>query len=246
MSEPPADGNDLCEIRELPQAISSPPSELPRIPGGWTEQQWRIAEHTFRLILPAVPDAFLDDPAVQAAFQRDEYMPYWAFLWPAALKMAATILQADWPQNAEVLEIGAGLGIVSLAGLARGLRVTISDYEPKSVELALFNARRNGFTQVQGLVLDWRLPPQRQFPVIWGCDLLYEDRHHEQLLELTQKLLTRDGVAWFADGGRIPAGRFCQQVSRFGLECRLFDEKLHPLVVPRIGQYQLIELRHRT
>lgn len=236
---------DTLEIRQLPQPVSPQPDDLPDIPGGWTERSWTIEGQTFRLTLPAVPDAFLEDPQVHAAFDRDEYMPYWAFLWPAALKMVSTILKFEWPAGAEVLEIGAGIGIVGLAGLARGLKVTISDYEPKAVQLALYNAIRNGFSQGQGLVLDWRSPPDRQYPFVWGCELLYEDRHHEPLLELTRKVLSPDGVAWFVDGGRMRAERFCRLVPEYDLKCKLFDEQMVPLPTPRVGQYQLIEVRHR-
>ena len=237
---------DTLEIRDLPQAVEHQPEGLPAIPGGWTEREWVIEGQTFRLTLPAMPDAFLEDPGVHEAFDRDEYMPYWAYLWPAALKMVQAILTSDWPPAAEVLEIGAGIGIVGLAGLARGLNVTISDYEPKAVELALYNARRNGFTQGQGLVLDWRSPPAKQYPVLWGCELLYEDRNHEPLLKLTQQMLTRDGVAWFVDGGRMRAERFCHLVPQYGLVARLFDEQRRPISAPRVGQYQLIEVRHRN
>jgi hypothetical protein len=236
---------DTLEIRQLPQPVIPQPDGLPEIPGGWTERTWTIEGRTFRTTLPAVPDAFLEDPQVHAAFDRDEYMPYWAFLWPAALKMVATILKTDWPPGAEVLEIGAGIGIVGLAGLACGLNVTISDYEPKAVQLALYNATRNGFTQGQGLVLDWRSPPFRKYQFIWGCELLYEDRHHEPLLELTRKVLSPDGVAWFVDGGRMRAERFCRQVPEYGLQYQLFDEQKNALSAPRVGQYQLIEVRHR-
>jgi len=236
---------DTLEIRKLPPAIADQPDDLPRIPGGWTEREWTIEGHTFRLTLPASPDLFLEDPEVHAAFDRDEYMPYWAYLWPSALKMVATILKSTWPHEAEVLEIGAGIGIVGLAGLARGLRVTISDYEPKAVELALFNARRNGYERASGLVLDWRNPPSRQFPFLWGCELLYEDRHHEPLLELTKQMLTRNGVAWFVDGGRMRAERFCQLIPNYGLSYQILDENRQRLPAPRVGQYQLIEVRHR-
>lgn len=235
---------DTLEIRDLPQPVGKQPEGLPAIPGGWTEREWIIEGQSLRLTLPASPDAFLEDPDVHAKFDRDEYMPYWAFLWPAALKMVASILKSDWPLNAEVLEIGAGIGIVGLAGLAKGLNVTISDYEPKAVELAMYNARRNGFTQGQGLVLDWRSPPAKQYPILWGCELLYEDRHHEPLLDLTRQLLTKDGVAWFVDGGRMRAERFCQLTSQYNLTCQLFDENRQPMATPRVGQYQLIELRH--
>lgn len=246
MTELPHNHPDTLEIRDLPQPVILQPQELPPIPGGWTEREWVIEGQAFRLTLPAVPDALLEDPEVHQAFDRDQYMPYWAYLWPAALKMVATVLRSDWPAGAEVLEIGAGIGIVGLAGLSKGLNVTISDYEPKSVELALYNARRSGFQNGSGMVLDWRTPPRKQFPFIWGCELLYEDRHHEPLLELTQKMLTDNGVAWFVDGGRMRAERFCKLVPEYGLSYQLFDEDRRPLAAPRVGQYQLIEVRHRT
>ena len=208
---------DTLEIRELPRPLSHQPADLPVIPGGWTEREWIIRGRSFRLILPAVPDAFLDDPEVHRAFDRDEYMPYWAFLWPASLKMVSTILASTWPSGAEVLEIGAGIGIVSLAGLSMGMNVTVSDYESKAVELALYNARRNGFSHAQGLVLDWRSPPDWQYPFLWGCELLYESRNHEPLLNLTKHVLAPEGVAWFVDGGRMLVERFCQLVPASGL-----------------------------
>ena len=85
----------------------------------------------------------------------------------------------------------------------------------------------------------------RQFPILWGCELLYEDRNHEPLLELTRKMLTPDGVAWFVDGGRMRAERFCQLLPQYDLDFQLFDEQRQPLAAPRVGQYQLIDIRHR-
>ena len=158
---------------------------------------------------------------------------------------AAAVLRTHWPPGAEVLELGAGIGLVGLAGLTRGLRVTFSDYESKAVELALLNAHRAGFVETaSGCVLDWRNPPSKQYPFIWGCELLYEDRNHEPILKLTKAMLSPDGIAWFVDGGRAKAERFCNLLPEHQFSSKLFDEEMRPLEAPRVGRYQLIEVRH--
>ena len=237
---------DTLELRPICTPLATTPAGLPDVPGGWTEREWTVEGRVFRFVLPASPDAFLDDAEVHAAFDRDEYMPYWAYLWPASLKMVATILRTAWKPGTEVLELGAGIGLVGLAGLAQGLQVTISDYEPKAVDLAIFNAKRAGYTQVTGLVLDWRNPPNRQFEWIWGCELLYEDRNHEPILELTAQMLAPGGTAWFVDGGRAKAERFCNLLPQHGFDYRIFDENMQPLSMPRVGKYQLFEVRRST
>ena len=77
------------------------------------------------------------------------------------------------------------------------------------------------------------MPPETQYRVLWGCDLLYEDRNHEPLLNMTKNVLTRDGIAWFGDPGRMRAERFCQLVREFGLEYELFDENRTRLANPQ-------------
>jgi predicted nicotinamide N-methyase len=79
--------------------------------------------HTFQMLRPGEPDRLLDNPAVVQAFERDEYMPYWADLWPAARMLAKVILRETWPAGLEALELGCGLGLPGIAALAKGLRV---------------------------------------------------------------------------------------------------------------------------
>ena len=42
------------------------------------------------VVRPADPDRLLDDPLVRQWNQRDDYMPYWAYLWPGA---------SSWPRS---------------------------------------------------------------------------------------------------------------------------------------------------
>ncbi len=234
---------DTTEYRQLPPQLAASPPGLPEIPGGWTSQSWEIDGRTLSLTLPAVPDAFLDDPAVMAAHQQSEYMPYWAYLWPAAVHMARTVLRKNWTPGTSAIELGAGVGLVGLAACHGGLDVTFTDYDPTAVELCLHNARTAGFANVQGQVIDWQQTPHRQYPVILGCEILYEDRNHDLLIPLLQRMLPDDGVAWFGDGGRTRAERFCRLLPSAGFQYRLFDEEGAPLPLLRVGRYQLIEIR---
>jgi predicted nicotinamide N-methyase len=186
----------------------SPLSNLPDIPGGWTERIIALENRSLTLTLPADPDAFLDDPRVHAAHAKTGYMPYWGYLWPASLETAAAVLRHDWAAGLTALEIGAGTGLTGLAALARGLRVTFSDYDEQSVQLCLHNARQNGLDHGEGLVFDWRNPPARTFDVIFGCDVIYEKPNHAPILDLLQTMLAPKGEAWLADPGRHTADEF--------------------------------------
>jgi hypothetical protein len=99
------------------------------------------------------------------------------------------VVAAGWSPGTPVLEIGAGIGLVGLAALSCGLKVTFSDYDPPAVALALRNARDNGLTDAEGMHLDWRQPPPLRFPVILGCDVIYEVRNHAPILDLLGRML---------------------------------------------------------
>lgn len=185
--------------------------QLPAIPGGWATRDFQLEGRTLHVTLPASPDAFLDDPEVLAANRRDDYMPYWSYLWPTSLETAAAVLKHDWPAGMEALEIGAGIALTGLAALARGLRVTFSDYDPRAIMLALYNARENALGQsAEGLLLDWRTPIDRPFPLIFGCDVIYERQNHRPILGLLEKMLARSGEAWITDPGRHQADAFLE------------------------------------
>ncbi|MCC7424452.1 MAG: methyltransferase domain-containing protein [Planctomycetaceae bacterium] len=192
--------------------------------------------------MPAEPDAFLDDPAVLEANRADDYMPYWGFLWPAAPPMVGAVLAAEWPASATVLEIGCGIGLVGLAALRRGLRVTLSDYDQTSVDLARHNARQNGY-EADGLVLDWRRPTEQRFDVILGSDVTYEVRNHGPILDVIGTMLNPGGVAWIGDAGRQISAGFLPMAQERGFEVGLFDASGRTLPRLNVGEFQLFVLR---
>ena len=64
-----------------------------------------VEGRTFLITRPDESDRLLDHPYVRAAFAADEYMPYWADLWPAARMLAKAILrEPSLPPGPRALE----------------------------------------------------------------------------------------------------------------------------------------------
>lgn len=215
-----------------------------RVPGGWSEQEIAIGGRTFRMLLPADPDRFLDELDESPSAPKELADPYWAKLWPAAFHLADAVLSAQWPAGTEVLELGCGSGLAGLAALARGYHVTFSDYVPMAVELALENAARNGLeANACGQILDWREPPPLKAGVIIAADVLYERAKNPDLVSLLKRILAPQGVAWFGDAGRSASADFLKLAIDGGFSVELFDERNLPVAEPVVGRYQRFVVR---
>jgi predicted nicotinamide N-methyase len=174
---------------------------------------------TFLIERPDGSDRLLDHPQVRSTFAQDEFLPYWADLWPAARMLAKVILRENWPPNTPVLEIGCGLGLPGIAALARGLHVTFSDCDPTALHFAARNARLNGFSDFQLLRMDWRSPPtDLQTPLLLASDLIYEARNVEPIVALMRRVLTPDGACLLTDQDRPHSATLRETLAREGLE----------------------------
>jgi predicted nicotinamide N-methyase len=186
--------------------------------GGIVTEAVYIQDRSFTVTRPAKSDRLLDNPAVRAAFAADDYMPYWADLWPAARMLAKYLMQQSWQAGLHALEVGCGLGLPGVAALAVGMRVTFSDYDATALQFAADNARANGLTNFDLLQMDWRFPPVGvQFPLILASDLIYEMRNVAPLVALIKQLLAPDGVCLLTDQDRVPAHILRDTLSTEGL-----------------------------
>ena len=188
-------------------AIRPPMPETPLDAlGPLLREQVIVEDRTFIIVRPSESDRLLDHPRVRSAFSADEYMPYWADLWPAARMLAKAILRETWPAGQRALEVGCGLGLPGIVALAMGLHVTFSDYDATALRFAADNARGNGFHSFATLQMDWRYPPENvRFPLILASDLIYEMRNVAPLVALIQKMLEPGGVCLLTDQDRVPS-----------------------------------------
>jgi predicted nicotinamide N-methyase len=214
--------------------MSSEPMPLPATPRAAIRRVVRehvfVDERTFLIDHPDSADNLLDDPYIRAAFARDEYMPYWVEIWPAARMLAKVALREPWAPGTRALEVGCGLGLAGVAALARGVRVTFSDYDATALEFAAANARLNGFADFDTLQLDWRHPPEEvQYPVLLASDLLYEARSVQPVSALIRRMLAPDGFCLLTDLGRISTQVIEEALAAHGLQ---FTTKLVRAGVP--------------
>ncbi len=147
----------------------------------------RVGDVDLALSRPADPEDLLDEDA----FANDEFLPYWAELWPAGLALARAL-----PANLTgltVVELGCGLGVPSLVAAARGAHVTATDWASDAIELLSENASRNGLA-LEAKHADWR-DLDGTFDLVLAADLLYERRNVAPLVELLPRLAPEALVA---------------------------------------------------
>jgi predicted nicotinamide N-methyase len=177
-----------------------------------------IEGRSFLIDHPGQADRLMNLPAVHDAFAKDEYMPYWADLWPASRMLAKAILHEPWLPGIDALEVGCGLGLPGIVALAMGLKVTFSDYDACALRFAADNARLNGFPDFRTMQLDWRAPPDDlKVSVILASDLVYELRNVEPIVAFIKKTLKPGGFCLLTDQDRIPAHALKEILSREGL-----------------------------
>jgi predicted nicotinamide N-methyase len=140
----------------------------------------RVGSTALSLLRPRDAEALLDEDA----FAEDEFLPYWAELWPAGLALARAL--PERLDGLRVVEVGCGLGIPSLVATARSARVTATDWAPEAIDLLRVNAARNGLV-VDVRVVDWR-NLYGDFDLALAADVLYEYRNVDPLLAALPRL----------------------------------------------------------
>jgi predicted nicotinamide N-methyase len=159
------------------------------------------------LLRPQQADALLSEEA----FEHEEFLPYWAELWPSGLALARVVRRRA-VRGLRVLELGCGLGVPSIVAALGGARVLATDWSPEALEVAAANAERNR-AEVETELVSWadsdRLERQAPWDLVLGADLLYEQRNVDQLVALLPRL---GGEILLAEPGRPPSSRFFDEV----------------------------------
>lgn len=185
-----------------------------------------------RVLRPRDSEALLDDHA----FEHEEFLPYWAELWPSGVALARAVGVQSW-RGRHVVELGCGLGLPAIAAALAGGRVLATDWSQAAVDRAADNAQRND-ASIDTLVCSWSTPEpivaRGPWDVVLASDVLYERRDVAPLLAVLPQLLAAHGEAWIADPGRPPATEFLERAAeRFDVRTTRADE------IPQGGVHRL-------
>lgn len=190
------------------------------------DHRFSIVEDTIRvggrdLVLEKPRKA--DDLISEADFAHDERLPYWADLWPSAASLAQHLLVVDpAPKGARALELGCGLGLVTIAAQLAGYDVTATDYYEDALLFTARNALRATGTVPAVRMVDWRAMPDDlgRFDLVLAADVLYELKYGSLVARVIRQTLAPGGRAYVADQGRLAMGAFLEEADRLGLRVR--------------------------
>lgn len=178
-----------------------------------------------RFEVAALKDAagLLDDPVYAKRFVDEDFAPYGLELWPASFVLAERLLRTPpWGQR-RALELGCGVGLVSIAAAMAGWDVIATDHYDLALEFARYNAERCGVSVRRFDHMDWHQPPEyRPFDLVLASDVLYQREDHAPILACVDRYLSPSGCCWIVDPHRPSADRFPETVEvHGGLACEV-------------------------
>ena len=176
-----------------------------------------------------------DDLISEADYVRDERLPYWADVWPSSLILARRMAN-DAGSGRSLLELGCGLGVVSITAMRAGFQVLASDYYEDALLFTRANAWRNLHREPHVRMIDWRALPEDlgSYDMIVAADVLYEMPYAELVADILGAALAPRGLAIIADPGRVAVERFVEACSARGLA--RIDRDTYPFVEGAIRQ----------
>ncbi|RJR39640.1 MAG: methyltransferase domain-containing protein [Desulfobacteraceae bacterium] len=129
--------------------------------------------------------------------------PLWCKIWEPSLFLADHLASIVPEPGKRFLEIGGGLGLVSVVASSFGHTITMTEHIPDALAFARANAMENGCSDLEIVDLDWNdFSMKERFDCIVGSEIVYSERDFDPLERLFGKLLKPDGEVLLVSGVR--------------------------------------------
>ncbi len=197
------------------------PTAASGLPGGAAsdvaEETFLLAGREVRILHPRDGDALLDELLDEDDPDEDR-LPFWAELWPSGIALAGVLAERQLAGLC-VLELGCGLGLVSVTAALAGASVLAVDRSPEAIAFTAANAARNGAelrTAVQAFDQPGAALAEAPWDLVLAADVLYDRGNVPVLSRLLPRLVGAGGEVWLADPERRLAGGFLADLERHG------------------------------
>jgi predicted nicotinamide N-methyase len=166
-----------------------------------------ISGRKFQILLPKDLTGFINPDDVFHEF------PLWAKIWQASWVLAGYLADMAAAAEKSWLEIGAGVGLVSIVAASFGHRITMTEFNPDALQFAHANAVINGCSRLPIRRLDWNRPRLAEvFDYIVASEVTYKKEHVTSLVRLFKSYLKPGGMVYLAGEMRRVSRDFYQQL----------------------------------
>ena len=147
-----------------------------------------VNQRKFQILLPKSLAGFINTDNVFHEF------PLWAKIWQSSWVLADHLAAMPVVRKKKFLELGAGVGLVSIAAASFGHHITMSEQNYDALQFARANARINECHRLPIVYLDWNRPysPGR-FDCIVASEVTYKEEECKSLVKLLETCLKPDG-----------------------------------------------------
>jgi predicted nicotinamide N-methyase len=142
----------------------------------------------FNILLPKYLDRFINSNDALGDF------PLWAKIWKASWVLSAYLADMPVQPDKRFLEIGAGVGLVSIVAASFGHQITMTEYNPDALNFAHANAHLNNCPDLPIRKLDWHRPRIKgKFDTIVASEVTYRQADFSALIQLFRSYLQPRG-----------------------------------------------------
>jgi predicted nicotinamide N-methyase len=142
----------------------------------------------FSILLPTYLDRFINPNDVLHDF------PLWAKIWKASWVLSGYLADLPPDVNKRLLEIGGGVGLVSIVAATFGHQITMTEYNPDALNFARANACLNSCPDLPIKKLDWNhFRLKDQYDMIVAAEVTYKEEHFFPLIRLFNSNLKPGG-----------------------------------------------------
>ena len=158
------------------------------------------------------------DTLLDRAVEEGTPPPYGAVLWASSIALARALLEQGPLEGRRVVDVGAGVGLCSLAAARAGARVIALDHDAVARSLLDEAARRQGLdveTRDFDLYSKQPLPPG---DLVVFSDLLYETPLARATARRVLQAVRRGSRVFVGDPGRIGREDLLRDLAAGGVE----------------------------